>query len=180
METLQLSVLDLPIVNELGILTRFKIQGNPNHEEAIAQFAETIGEIRLDQLPDDRAGHWKSDRHIQTVVPIEIAIGPGNKLEICDRKNAENIDDKFLENPNKLDSFPEISTSRNTHGYVEHYFVIGKNKRVYYYLRYVYQDISGKLRHHHISKKQAEAIATLWRTGASAKEICIAIGKKHQ
>jgi hypothetical protein len=104
-------------------------------------------------------------------MPIEIKLG--------DRAALQSIDDKFLENPNHVDSLPEISSSSKTQGYVEHYFVIGKNKRCYWYTRYVYQDISGKLRHHHIGKKQTEAIAALWKSGASAKEICTAIGKKY-
>lgn len=172
METLQLSVLDLPPQNVLEILPRFKIAIGTRDEKAIAQLAEVIGEIRLDQFSEELAGNGKSDRQTQAVLPLEI--------EICDRAAAQDIDVKFLENPSNLDSFPEISTSRKTHGYIEHYFVIGKNKRCYWYKRYVYQDISGKLRHHHIPKKQTEAIAAMWAGGASAKEICTALGKKYQ
>jgi hypothetical protein len=171
METLQLSVLDLPPQNVLEILPRFKIAVGTRDKTAIAKLAEVIGEIRLDQLPAELAGNGKSDRHTQEVIPIEI--------KICDRAAAQSIKDKFLENPSKLDSFPEIPSSSKTHGYVEHYFVIGKNKRCYWYTRYVYQDISGKLCHHHISKKQTEAIAAMWAEGASAKEICTALGKKY-
>ncbi|NMF60071.1 hypothetical protein [Pseudanabaena yagii] len=152
-------------------MPRFKIAVADTDEKAIAKFAEVIGEIRLDQLPEERAGNGKSDRHTQAVIPIEIEIG--------DRATAQSIDDKFLENLNHIESFPEISTKPETHGYVEDYYVIGKNRRCYFYTRYTYQDISGKLRHHHISKKQTEAIAALWRSGASAKEICVAIGKKY-
>ncbi len=172
METHQLSVLDLPPQNVLEILPRFKIAIGTRNEEAIAQLADVIDEIRLDQLPDELAGNGKSDRQTQAALPIEI--------EICDRAAAQSIDDKFLENPNDVNSFPEISSSRKTHGYVEHYFVIGKNKRCYWYKRYVYQDISGKLRHHHIPQKQTEAIAAMWTRGASAKEICTALGKAHK
>lgn len=172
MQTQQLNILDLPPQNVLEILPRFKIAVGTRDEIAIAQLAQVIGEIRLDQLPDELAGNGKSDRHTQPAIPIEI--------EICDRAAAQDIDVKFLENPSNLDSFPEISTSRKTHGYIEHYFVIGKNKRCYWYKRYVYQDISGKLRHHHIPKKQTEAIAAMWAGGASAKEICTALGKKYQ
>ena len=172
METLQLSVLDLPRQNVLEILPRFKIAVGTRDEIAIAKLAEVIGEIRLDQLPAELAGNGKSDRHMQEVIPIEI--------EICDRKTAKYIEGIFLENPSNLDSFPEISSSSKTHGYVEHYFVVGKNKRCYWYTRYVYQDISGKLRHHHISKKQTKAIAAMWTRGASAKEICVALGKAHK
>jgi len=157
MEVLQLTIYELAPQNILEILPRFKIPGGQKDEIAIAKFAQTIGEIRLDQLPDDLAGHGKSDRHIQTVAPIEI----------------------FLENPSNDNSFPEISSQRTTHGYVEHYFVVGKNKRCYWYTRYVYKSISGKLKHHHIGKKQSETIFTLWRSGASAKGICSAIGKKY-
>ncbi|WP_156341521.1 hypothetical protein [Pseudanabaena sp. 'Roaring Creek'] len=166
MEVLQLSVLDLPPVNPLGIMPRFGISGKD--AEAIAKLAEAIGEIRLDQLPEELAGKGKSDRHTQAAIPMTI-----------EAKSIEDKNDKFLENPINRDSFPEILEPIPTHGYVEHYFVIGKNKKVYFYTRYVYQDISGKLRHHHISKKQTEAIAALWKSGASAKEICVAIGKKY-
>lgn len=77
-----------------------------------------------------------------------------------------------------INSFPEISNEPiTTHGYVEHYFVTGKNKKAYWYTRYVYQDISGKLRHHHIPKKQREAIFALWRSGASCQELCTGLGK---
>jgi len=85
---------------------------------------------------------------------------------------------EFLENPDSINSFPEISLEPiTTHGYVEHYFVTGKNKKAYWYTRYVYQDISGKLRHHHIPKKQREAIFALWRSGASCQELCTGLGK---
>ena len=172
METLQLSVLDLPRQNVLEILPRFKIAVGTRDETAIAKLATAIGEIRLDQLPDELAGNGKSDRQTQAVIPIEI--------KICDRGAPQSIDVKFLENPIKLDSFPEITSSSKTHGYVEHYFVVGKNKRCYWYTRYVYQDNSEKLRHHHIGKKQTKAIAAMWRSGASAKEICTALGKAYK
>jgi hypothetical protein len=237
METKQLSVLELPPQNVLEILPRFKIAIGTKDEESIAKFAEAIGEIRLDQLPDNRAGHGKSGKHLQANLRIEIKTSDragiednyAEQFEIGDRVvdnspphphtkpkgfgQVMKIEDKFiyvrwdnapawhkygfffinkdkwlgkvepekkfLENPNNVDSFPEIFTSSKTQGYVEHYFVIGKNKRCYWYTRYVYQDISGKLRHHHISKKQTKAIAALWQSGASAKEICTAIGKKY-
>lgn len=238
METLQLSVLDLPAVNPLEILPRFGISGND--AEAIAQFAQTIGEIRLDQVEAQRAGNGKSAKQLRPNLPITIktiatdAIGPGanyiDQFQVGDRVKfrdgyrttwepelrtgtitqinshsfevfwddydaghfytkhhiqvsqwwLKSIDDKFLENPNHVD-FPEISTKPKTQGYVEDYMVISKKcKKVYFYTRYVYQDISGKLRHHHIGKKQKEAIAAMWAGGASAKEICTALGKKYQ
>lgn len=238
METQQLSVLDLPAVNPLEILPRFGIRGKD--VEAIAKFAETIGEIRLDQVEAQRAGNGKSAKQLQPNLPITIktsaadAIAPsvnyaeqfqvGDRIKFRDgyRTNwdiekrigtivkiltygfevvwdeceyghiytkdhiqgkqwwEKVIDAKFLENSNDVDSFPEISTKPKTQGYVEDYFVIGKNKKVYFYTRYVYQDISGKLRHHHIGKKQKESIAALWTGGASSKEICTALGKKYQ
>lgn len=89
-------------------------------------------------------------------------------------------DTEFLENSNDANNFPEISTKPKTQGYVEDYLVIGKNKKVYFYTRYVYSDISGKLRHHHISQKQTEAIKALWHSGASAKEIVTALGKIYK
>ncbi len=65
------------------------------------------------------------------------------------------------------------------HGYFEHYSVTGTNDREYYYTRYLYKEISGKLLHHHVPNKQSESINALWRSGATAKEICIAIGKQY-
>lgn len=79
--------------------------------------------------------------------------------------------------PNKLDTFPELSSSSKTQGYFEYYSVINKQGREYYYQRYVYVKSSGKLKHHHVSNKQADAIKALWRSGAAPKEICAAIGK---
>ena len=237
MELQQLSVLDLPPQNVLGILPRFSIDGKD--AEAIAKLAEVIGEIRLDQLAAERAGNGKSDNQLQPNLPITIKTseaGPiakdiedkyefkvGDRIKFRDsyRTNwdiekrigtiTEDIgygyrvlwegcqydhvytkdhihskkwwqkchDTEFLENSNDGNNFPEISTKPKTQGYVEDYLVVGKNKKVYFYTRYVYQDISGKLRHHHIGKKQKEAIAALWHSGASAKEIVTAIGKKY-
>lgn len=237
MEALQLSVLDLPPQNVLEILPRFKIAVADTEEKAIAKFAEVIGEIRLDQLPEERAGNGKSDRHTQAVIPIEIEIGDrtgsngeyANQFEIGDRVvdnspphphakskgfgqvmkiegsfiyvrwdnnpawhkygklfinqdkwlSKISLEGNFLDKNSDVDICPEISQKIETHGYVEDYFVIGKNRKVYFYTRYVYRDISGKLRHHHITKKQREAISELWTRGASAKEICVAIGKKY-
>ncbi|WP_055075016.1 hypothetical protein [Pseudanabaena sp. 'Roaring Creek'] len=82
---------------------------------------------------------------------------------------------KFLENPNKLDSLPEITP--DLHGYFEHYQPVIKGAKSYWYRRYVYVDISGKLVHHHVPNKMVESIETLWRSGATAKEICLALGK---
>ena len=82
---------------------------------------------------------------------------------------------KFLEEPNKLDSFPEITTDH--HGYFEHYQPVIKGAKSYWYRRYVYANISGKLVHHHVPNKMVESIETLWRSGATPKEICLALGK---
>lgn len=245
MQAEQLSVLDLPPDNVLGILPRFSVRGKD--DDAIGQFANIINEIRLDQLEPELAGNGKSGKQLQPNLPIEIEVVAHSAATNCGDRETDSIEDnpefcigdrvtyanptlqyqrdrgigtitsvlgyqyfidwedfpspcphlktpidasnrlikvepenKFLENPNKLDSFPEIKRQDKTHGYLEHYSVIGKNDREYYYKRYVYQDISGKLRHHHISKKQTEAIATMWRSGASAKEICVALGKEYK
>lgn len=76
---------------------------------------------------------------------------------------------------NKIDSLPEIRP--DLHGYFEHYQPVIKGAKPYWYRRYVYADISGKLRHHHVPNKMVELIETLWRSGATAKEICLALGK---
>ena len=86
---------------------------------------------------------------------------------------------EFLENPNKLDSLPEIA-ARDLHGYFEHYQPVIKGAKSYWYRRYVYVDISGKLRHHHVPNKLCESIEALWRSGATAKEICLALGKSSK
>lgn len=83
---------------------------------------------------------------------------------------------KVLEKSNGGD-FPELLVVPKTHGYLEEYFVVNKQGRVYFYTRYVYQESSGKLKHYHVGKKQKESIETLWRSGATAKEICLALGK---
>ena len=72
MEALQLNVLDLPAVNPLEILPRFGIRGKD--AEAIAQFAEAIGEIRLDQLESQRVGNGKSAKQLQPNLPITIKV----------------------------------------------------------------------------------------------------------
>lgn len=84
---------------------------------------------------------------------------------------------KLLETP-KIDSLPEIA-ARDLHGYFEHYQPVIKGAKSYWYRRYVYVDISGKLRHHHVPNKQVESIESLWRSGATAKEICLALGKTY-
>jgi hypothetical protein len=82
---------------------------------------------------------------------------------------------EFLEEPNKLDSLPEITTDH--HGYFEHYQPVIKGAKSYWYRRYVYANISGKLVHHHVPNKMVESIETLWRSGATPKEVCLALGK---
>ena len=82
---------------------------------------------------------------------------------------------KFVETP-KIDTLPEIAKP-DQHGYFEHYQPVIKGAKSYWYRRYVYADISGKLVHHHVPNKMVESIETLWRSGASAKEICLALGK---
>jgi hypothetical protein len=169
MELEQLSVLDLPPVNPLGLLPRFSISAK--EADAIAQFASIIDEVRLDQLPDDLAGNGKNRDHRQPNLPITIdlsAIAESQKADL----------DVFLENSNTSNSdFPETLEKPLTHGYLEDYKVIGRNGRIYDYLRYVYKEVSGKLKHYHIPQKQVEAIAALWHSGASSKEICTAINK---
>lgn len=238
METLQLSVLDLPAVNPLEILPRFGISGND--AEAIAQFAQTIGEIRLDQVEAQRAGNGKSAKQLQPNLPITIKtiatdeIGPGanyiDQFQVGDRvvdnspphphqKNkgcgsVMKITEEFIyvswdENPvwhkygklfinqdkwlskvdidasvsgicDDIENIPETTLKPRKHGSIEDYLAKGRNGKLYKYQRYVYLDADKVYRHHHIPQKQTEAIAAMWTTGASAKEICTALGKKYQ
>ena len=171
METLQLSILDLPPQNVLGILPRFKIAVSGKDAEAIAQFAQAIGEIRLDKLPDELAGKGKSDRHTQAVIPIEIKVG--------DRTKSPAIDATVSGIFSTSENIPETTCNPRKHGTIETYLVTGRNGKTYEYQRYVYLDADKIYRHHHIPQKQVDAIATLWTRGASAKEICVAIGKKY-
>lgn len=76
-------------------------------------------------------------------------------------------------------NIPELSFKPRRHGIIEDYLVSPRKGKHYKYQRYVYLDDSGTYRHHHIAQRQHEAIATMWRGGASAKEICVAIGKKY-
>jgi hypothetical protein len=170
METQQLSVLDLPPQNVLGILPRFKIAVSGKDAEAIAQFTEAIGEIRLDQLPDELAGNGKSDRHTQAVIPIEIKVGDHPKSPAIDG----NVSGIFPISGN----IPETTLKPRRHGTIEDYLAKGRNGKFYKYQRYVYLDADKIYRHHHIPQKQTEAITTLWAGGATAKEICVALGKK--
>lgn len=169
MELEQLSVLDLPPVNPLGLLPLYSLSGKD--AEAIAQFAELMADLRLDQLPDDLAGNGTNPDHLQPHLPITIDLSA-----IAESQKAV-IDATFLEKTNDLETFPEKPKKVITHGYVEPYEVFGANKKVYSYTRYVYMDERKKLKHHHIPDKQAEAIAAMWRDGASCKELCTALGK---
>jgi len=169
MELEQLSVLDLPPVNPLGLLPRFSISSKDM--EAIAQFAELMAELRLDQLPDDLAGNGKNRDHRQPHLPITIDLSA-----IAESQKAV-IDATFLDKTKDIEICPEKLKKPVTHGYIEPYEVFGANKKVYSYTRYTYRDERGKLKHHHIPDKQAEAIAAMWRDGASCKELCTALGK---
>jgi len=73
-----------------------------------------------------------------------------------------------------LFNIPETSSRR--HGHIEDYLVKGRKGQTHKYQRYVYC-VSGIYKHHHIPNRQKESIETLWRSGATAKEICIALGK---
>ena len=84
--------------------------------------------------------------------------------------------EKVLENFN-TDNSPELFAVRK-HGYLEEYMVLNPQKKPYWYTRYVCQS-SGKSKHYHVPKKQKEAIETLWRSGATAKELCTALGKTY-
>ena len=169
MDTMQLNVFDLPRDNILEVLPRFSI--GAKYDDAIAQFENIIGEIRLDQLPQELAGNGKSDRHTQVVFPIEIKLG--------DRPNCDRIDDSVSGIFSDDANIPETPLYPRTHGIIEMYTSKGRNGKWYSYQRYVYLDAKGIYRHHHISKKQIDAIATMWTGGASAKEICTALGKKY-
>lgn len=107
-----------------------------------------------------------SDRYI-TITTVDNILSHNLKL------GAPRLE--ILEEPNKLDSLPEITTDR--HGYFEHYQPVIKGAKSYWYRRYVYANISGKLAHHHVPNKMVESIETLWRSGATPKEICLALGK---
>lgn len=237
METLQLSVLDLPPQNVLGTLPRFSINGKDS--EAIAQLAKVIGEIRLDQVEPQRAGNGKSENQLQPNLPITIkpsathAIAPsiedsyefkvGDRIKFRDvyRTNwdiekrigsitedigygyrvlwdgcqYDHVYTKFHIHGNKwwekcpsienvsginidVKPIPETNLVNARYGHIETYLAKGRNGKLYEYLRYVYC-VSGIYKHHHISQKQTEAITALWHSGASAKEIVTAIGKKY-
>lgn len=169
MELEQLSVLDLPPVNPLGLLPRFSISAK--EADAIAQFASIIDEVRLDQLPDDLTGNGKNRDHRQPNLPITI------DLSAIAQSQEVVIDETFLDKTKDIEICPEKPKKPVTHGYVEPYEVFGANKKVYSYTRYTYRDERGKLKHHHIPDKQAEAIAAMWRDGATEKELCTALGK---
>jgi hypothetical protein len=169
MDTMQLNVFDLPRDNILEMLPRFSL--NSKDDDAIAQFEKIINEIRLDQLPQELAGHGKSDQHTQVVFPIEIKLGTvANYDSIYD-----SVSGIFPDNTN----IPENTLNPRKHGTIEDYLVKGEKGKIYKYQRYVYLDGKGIYRHHHIPQKQVDAIATLWASGASAKEICTALGKKY-
>ncbi len=172
METLQLSVLDLPPQNVLEILPRFKIAVGTRDETAIAKLATAIGEIRLDQFPDELAGNGKSDQHTQAALPVEI--------KICDRRISPSIDDSFSGIFSDVENIPETPLNPRKHGTIETYLAKGRNGKFYKYQRYVYLDGGKTYRHHHIPQKQTEAIAAMWTRGTSAKEICTALGKAHK
>lgn len=166
---MQLNVFDLPRDNILEVLPRFSI--GAKYDDAIAQFESIINEIRLDQLPQELAGNGKSDRHTQVVFPIEIKLG--------DRPKSDSIDDSVSGIFSDDANIPENTLNPRKHGTIEDYLVRGKNEKIYKYQRYVYLDAKGIYRHHHIPQKQTDAIATMWTRGASAKEICTALGKKY-
>ena len=237
METLQLSVLDLPPVNPLEILPRFGISGKD--AEAIAKFAETISEIRLDQVEAQPAGNGKSAKQLQPNLPITIktiaadAIEPdinyAEQFALYDRvvdnspphphqKNkgcgsVMKVTEEFIyvswdSNPvwhkygklfinqdkwlskvcidasvsgisDDIANIPETTLKPRKHGSIEDYLAKGRNGKLYKYQRYVYIDAGKVYRHHHIPQKQTAAIAAMWTCGASAKEICTALGKKY-
>lgn len=85
------------------------------------------------------------------------------------------INTKVLEK-SKSSDFPELFVDPKTHGYIE-WYEVHKKSGSYSYKRYTYQNSSGKLRHHHISDRQVQAIEAMWKSGATCQEICIALGK---
>lgn len=169
MDTMQLNVFDLPRDNILEVLPRFSI--GAKYDDAIAQFEKIINEIRLDQLPQELAGNGKSDRHTQAVFPIEIKLATVTNYDSID----DSISGIFSDNTN----IPENTLNPRKHGHIEDYLVKGEKGKIYKYRRYVYLDDKKIYRHHHIPQKQVDAIATMWTRGASAKEICTALGKKY-
>lgn len=169
METMQLNVFDLPRDNILEVLPRFFIA--TKHDEAIAQFENIINEIRLDQLPQELAGHGKSDRYSQPAIPIEIKLGDRTSID------GNNLDVSGISTKSIL--IPETSNKHKKYGHIEPYQVKGRTGKMYTYQRYVYIDDIGVYRHHHIPSKLFEYVEEIWIFGASAKEICVALGKKY-
>ncbi|MDX2255561.1 MAG: hypothetical protein NW214_08610 [Pseudanabaenaceae cyanobacterium bins.39] len=70
-------------------------------------------------------------------------------------------------------------TLNRRHGHIEDYLVKGRHGQTHEYRRYVYC-VSGTHKKHHIPNRQKESIETLWRSGATAKQICIALGKSSE
>lgn len=169
METQQLSVFDQPRDNILEVLPRFSLPDCDS--DAIAQFAALINEVRLDQLQPELAGNGKNGKHLQPNLPIEIKIEPSDRAGIDDSK----LD--FSGILPELENIPEKSEGSRRYGCIEQYTVKVKSGKLYEYHRYVYIDDKGKYRHHHISKQQLEGITELWRSGATPKKICVALGK---
>lgn len=83
---------------------------------------------------------------------------------------------KVLENVSGTDKKDVPETSIRRYGHIEDYIVKGRKGEAHKYRRYVYC-VSGTHKKHHIPNRQEESIETLWRSGASAKEICLALGK---
>ena len=95
-------------------------------------------------------------------------------------KKTIDIDESFSGIFSDVENIPEKLYKLRKHGTIEKYLVKSQGGKTYEYDRYVYLDDQGTYRHHHISKKQTEAIAAMWTRGASAKEICTALGKAHK
>jgi hypothetical protein len=116
---------------------------------------------------------YLSDRcmNIETDTSIEshnLVDGKMPRLQILENVSGTNTINKFV---------PETSTRR--HGHIEAYLVKGRKGQTHEYLRYVYC-VSGTHKHHHIPNRQKESIQTLWRSGATAKQICLALGKSSK
>ena len=148
---------------------------------------ETPQPSKIDILPEITKPKKIKKPKPKPSLPVGIKLGDhvcnletgsiGNVVHLCDR--CINIaTDGSIESHNLELGVPRLEILQNS-GYFEHYQPVIKGAKSYWYRRYVYVDISGKLRHHHVPNKLCESIEALWRSGATAKEICLALGKQY-
>ncbi len=178
MQAEQLSILDLPPDNVLGKTNaidanlEFCIGDQVAYKSPLLAYQKKrgIGNVVASQDKDYLEIVWQdSDRPMPHP---KIAKQPDYELIKAIEGDSSGI---FSD----IANIPELSFKPRRHGIIEDYLVSPRKGKHYKYQRYVYLDDSGTYRHHHIAQRQHEAIATMWRGGASAKEICVAIGKKY-